>query len=106
MATTTRLTKAQTAKATAIVAEALGPMMGYDGPAPVGPEHAYVAAGPQFVPDWEGWSGGERPTLLLEGGPEDWPVVVSARPEVVEALRAIGVFAEPYSCYALCFYPA
>lgn len=36
----------------------------------------------------------------LEGGPYDWAIVAS------EALCQIGVFAEPYYGFDLCFYPA
>ncbi len=72
------------------------------GPAPTGKAAADAAMGPMLIPDWD-WTGTPTPTVLLEGGPEDWAVRVAD--ECSDAFRAIGVFAEPYASYALSLYP-
>jgi hypothetical protein len=86
-------------KALALVAGWLGPRMGYDGPAPTGREEAYRAQGPMLEREWDG-----RPAVILEGGPYDW--AIEAGSELADQFSAIGVFAEPYSGWALCLYPA
>ena len=98
-----KLTKAQQAKALKIVAEWLGPTLGHDGPAPTGEEAARHAQGPMLNPEWDWPSTGPTPTILLEGGPEDWAVLAAAQTR--EQMTAIGVFAEPYAAWALCLYP-
>lgn len=74
------------------------------GPAPTGREAAHSAAGPMLSPEWD-WPGQPTPTILLEGGPEDWAYRASMNPLVIRELAAVGVFAEPYAYYALCLYP-
>ena len=90
--------------ALAIIATWLGPQMGYDGPAPIGLEAASRALGPQLVPDWD-WPGQPTPTILLEGGPDDWAYRASMDSDVIHKFNAIGVYIEPYAGYALCLYP-
>lgn len=97
-----KVTKTQQAKALALVAEWLGTKMGYEGPAPTGPEAARIAAGPMLNSTWDWPSSGPTPTILLEGGPYDWAICVSD--ELAEKFAAIGVFAEPYAGWALCLY--
>ena len=91
-------------QALGIVAAWLGPKMGYDGPAPTGQQAAWTADGPMLNPAWDWPSSGPTPTILLEGGPEDWAIDASF--ELREQFSGIGVFAEPYAGYALCLYPA
>jgi hypothetical protein len=103
--TTKKLTKKQQEQALGLVAAWLGPRMGYDGPAPTGPDASARALGPNLAPDWDWPSSGPTPTLLLEGGPFDWAVDASLDDDLVGELKKIGVFAEPYAGYALCLYP-
>lgn len=98
------LTKKQQDQALELVAEWLGPKMGYDGPAPVGRDAANTAAGPQLVRDWDWPSTGPVPTILLEGGPYDWACDVSLDDDMIRRFDEIGVFAEPYAGWALCLY--
>jgi hypothetical protein len=99
------LTHAQQDSALAIVAAWLGKDMGYDGPAPTGEQAYRTGQGPVLVRDWEPtWSGGPRPTLLLEGGPEEWAVRVAADRALCTDLHHIGVRPEPQAGYALCLY--
>lgn len=100
-----KVTKAQQRVALAAVAAWLGPRMGYDGPAPTGEDAAYRGEGPMLNPEWDWPSGGPTPTILLEGGPEDWAIWASADEGVREALRKVGAWSEPYASYALCIYP-
>lgn len=73
------------------------------GPAPTGEFAARNGLGPQLISDWD-WPGKPTPTIILEGGPEDWAIRVAGETETVAAFRAAGVFAEPYASYALCLY--
>jgi hypothetical protein len=100
-----KVTKRQQQKALAAVAEWLGPQMGYKGSAPTGDDAAYRGYGPALNPAWDWPSAGPTPTIILESGyaPDDWAVVASY--ELVAQFDRIGVFAEPYSSYALCLYP-
>jgi hypothetical protein len=91
-------------KALDLLAVWLGTRMGYEGPAPTGSDAAYRALGPQLVSDWD-WPGKPTPTILLEGGPEEWAVYASHDEELRDQLRAVGVWTEPYAGYALCLYP-
>ncbi|GEL47072.1 hypothetical protein CHO01_21880 [Cellulomonas hominis] len=100
----TRLTSQQQDRALELVAAWLGPKLGYDGPAPTGKDAAYTASGPMLNPEWDWPSSGPTPTILLEGGPDDWAIF--AAHELADQMAGIGVFAEPYACYALCLYPA
>jgi hypothetical protein len=100
------LTTLQTERALSIVAAWLGPRMGYAGPAPTGREESRRGTGPFLNPEWDWPSSGPVPTILLEGGPEDWAVVAASNESVVSQLRDIGIFAEPWASYALCLYPA
>lgn len=97
------LTKRQQELALKIVAGWLGPRLGHNGPAPVGPDAAYTADGPMLVSDWD-WPSEPTPTILLEGGPYDWAIEVSCDDVVCQQMRKIGVYAEPYAGYALCLY--
>lgn len=100
-----RLTQRQLDAALEEVAQWLGPRMGCeDGPAPTGKEAADRGEGPWLKEDWD-WPGEPTPTILLEGGPDDWAVRVAGEPAFCEAMREIGVFAEPWASYALCLYP-
>jgi hypothetical protein len=100
----TRLTTEQQTRSLDIVAAWLGPKLGHDGPAPTGEAAANVALGPMLNPEWDWPSSGPTPTILLEGGPTDW--AYDAGFDLADALREVGVFAEPYAAYALCLYPA
>jgi hypothetical protein len=73
-------------------------------PAPTGRDAAHSGLGPQLIADWDWPSSGPTPTVLLEGGPEDWALRVSG--ELADEFDRIGVFAEPYAGWALCLYPA
>lgn len=105
MSTKTKVTKTAQKKVLALVAEWLGPRMGYEGPAPTGEQAANRGEGPVLRPEWDWPSSGPTPTILLEGGPYDWAVEVSMDSAVVAKARALGVFIEPYAGYALCLYP-
>jgi hypothetical protein len=76
------------------------------GPAPTGEEAAHSGEGPVLNPSWDWPSSGPTPTIILEGGPEEWALEVTWDPEVREALDKAGIFAEPYASWALCLYPA
>lgn len=97
------LTHTQQDKALTIVAAWLGPYLGHVGPAPTGRYAADHGLGPVLVRDWD-WPTTPTPTVILEGG-DGWAAVIGGDPSVVAALATIGVFAEPYSSYALCLYP-
>lgn len=99
-----RLSATKQAKALAIIADWLGPQMGYDGPAPTGAAAFNFGEGPQLMPEWDWPSSGPTPTLILEGGPHDWAVEASFDIGVCDSMAKIGVFAEPYSGWALCLY--
>lgn len=101
---TTTLNTDQQDQALTIVAAWLGPQMGYDGPAPTGQDAAWSALGPYLNPEWDWPNSGPTPTILLEGGPDDW--AIRAADMLQDQMEAIGVFAEPYASYALCLYPA
>ena len=88
----TTLTTQQTEQAPTVVAEWLGPQMGYAGPAPTGRDAEWRALGRMLEPEWDWPSSGPPPTILLEGGPEDW--AIRAGSDLAEQMRAIGVFAE------------
>jgi hypothetical protein len=100
------LTTEQQDRALAFIAAWLGPRMGYDGPAPTGESAAYRAEGPMLHRAWDWPSDGPVPTILLEGGPDDWAVAASLTTSVINELAQVGVYAEPYAGYALCLYPA
>jgi hypothetical protein len=73
------------------------------GPAPTGEQAARQGLGPMLRSDWD-WPGKPTPTIILEGGPEDWAIRVAGSIEAVAAFRKLGIFAEPYSSWALCLY--
>jgi hypothetical protein len=102
---TKKISQAKANKALAIVATWLGPQMGHEGPAPTGQDAAYHALGPQLVMDWDWPSAGPTPTILLEGGPEEWAISASMNEQIRRDLAKIGVWSEPYASYALCLYP-
>ena len=96
----TTVTKAQAEKALAEVARQLGEMNGGI-KIPTGPDAAYHGDGPELNMTWN-WSGEPRPTILLESSmfPE-WALEIDSS----KVSAAAGVFAEPYSSYALTLYP-
>lgn len=101
--TTTRITPSKQQAVLNIVAAWLGPRLGHDGPAPTGRD-AYVSGlGPLLNPTWD-WSGRPTPTILLEGGLDDWAYGVSMDADVIAKCDRLGVFIEPYSGYALSLY--
>lgn len=75
------------------------------GPAPFGKDAADHGLGPALRMDWD-WSGTPTPTILLEGGPEDWPMRVTSGRELRAVMAEHGVWCEAYSGYALSIYPA
>lgn len=95
----------QTQLALGHVAVWLGRLMNDDGsPCPTGLEASRHALGPVLVPDWAfGVNDPTRPTIILEGGPEDWAYRAGAELEAV--FNKFGVHAEAYACYALQLYP-
>lgn len=102
MATTT-LPRRRQDQAARIVAAWLGPQLREDGkPVEISREAAHRGAGVQLIRDWDWPSNGPTPTLILEGGPEDW--AIRAACELRHQFAGIGVFAEPYASYALCLY--
>ncbi len=95
----------QTQLALGHVAVWLGKLMNDDGsPCPTGLEASRHALGPILVPDWAfGVNDPVRPTIILEGGPEDWAYRAGA--ELESVFNKFGVHAEAYACYALQLYP-
>lgn len=67
--------------------------------------------GPTLNMEWDWPSSGPTPTILWEGGPYDWAMLFphGGRAEfgfkVKEVTLPKGIFAEPYSGWALCLYP-
>lgn len=99
-----RVTKRQQEQALRAVAAWLGPRIhGGTGPAPTGRDAARHGSGPMLIPDWD-WASEPTPTIILEGGPHDWPIYIVQDETVRRTLDQIGVWAEPYSGYALCLY--
>lgn len=104
MAPRKKVTPAQAEKVLGIVAEWLGPRMGHDGPAPTGPDAAYIADGPMLNMEWDWPSSGPTPTILLEGGPYDWAVECCWDVQQEINRKKLPLFVEPYAGYALCIY--
>jgi hypothetical protein len=100
---TKKATKAQQKVALEAVAAFLGPLMGHEGSAPTGKDAAYQGRGPELLPDYEGvWTAiPPTPTIMLEGGPEDWAIHAAADEVVRDTLRKAGLWAEPLTSYAL-----
>lgn len=75
-------------------------------PVPTGEEAARSGAGPMLNMEWEPWHGGPRPSILLEGGPHDWPT--ECGPWLRDRLAAAGLplHVEAITSYALGIYPA
>lgn len=73
------------------------------GPAPTGEQAAYEGLGPMLNPEWDWPSGGPTPTIILEGGPDEWAYY--AGEALAEKFKALGIWSEPYASYALCLYP-
>jgi len=71
--------------------------------APTGQSAADAGRGPYLNPEWD-WPGSPTPTIILEGGPYDW--ATEACDALADDMAKIGVFAEPYSGWALCLYSA
>lgn len=96
-----KVTQAQAEKALAEVARQLSKMHGGIR-VPTGPDAAYHGDGPELNMEWA-WSGEKRPTILLESSlfPE-WALEVDSS----KVSEVAGVFAEPYSGYALSLFPA
>ncbi len=105
MATTTvrKPTGRQQAVALELVAAWLGTKMGYPfgESAPTGVDAYMQGRGPLLNPEWQGWSTPAWPTILLEGGPEEWAVHAVNDPMLRAALRSHGLWAEPATHYAL-----
>jgi hypothetical protein len=98
-------TKRQQDQAARIVAKWLGPQMREDGkPVEISKEAAWNATGVYLNREWDWPDGDPTPTLLLEGGPDEW--AIRAAWELMDEFARIGVFAEPYASYALCLYRA
>lgn len=72
------------------------------GPAPTGPEAARMGEGPMLLMEWDWPSSGPTPSIILEGGPEDWAMDCCF---AVQEKIGKSLFVEPYSSYALCIYP-
>src|SRR4051812_18961646 len=106
MSTTKKITRNQAFKALQIVAGWLGPRMGHDGPCPTGNDAARHAEGPTVNMEWDWPSAGPTPTILLEGGPDDWAIDASMDEQIRKDLDKIGIWSEAYAGYALCLYPA
>ncbi len=96
-----KVTAVQARKALAAVAKELERRYRTGGPVPTGRDAAYHGNGPELNMTWD-WPGEPTPTILLESSMfEDWAVAI----DTAAVGRAAGVFAEPYSGYALCLYP-
>ncbi len=96
-----KVTKAQAEKALREVARQLSAKRG-GYPVPTGPDAAYHGDGPELRMDWN-WSGTPTPTILLESSAfSEWTFEI----DTVKVGAVAGVFAEPYSSYALSLYPA
>lgn len=96
-----KVTKAQAEKALAEVARQLSARNGGI-PVPTGEHAAYVGDGPVLDMGWT-WPGQPTPTILLESSLfSDWAVEIDSS----KVSAVAGVFAEPWSGYALCLYPA
>lgn len=100
----TKISKKKQEKALAILAGYLGPKMGYDGPAETGMDAYRNGRGPALISEWDWPSSGPTPTVLLEGGPDEWSYYASEDKGVQEQLRDLGIWSEPYASYALCLY--
>lgn len=74
------------------------------GPAPTGRDAAYVGMGPELRMDWD-WPGRPTPSVILEGGPEEWAIVCCSWVQDRLYERKIPVFVEPYFSFVLCLYP-
>ena len=96
-----KVTKEQAEKALAEVARQLSAMnAGID--VPTGEQAAYTGDGPELRMEWD-WPGEPTPTILLESSSfEEWALEIDS----AKVGAVAGVFAEPYSSYALCLYPA
>lgn len=76
------------------------------GPVPTGPDAAYRGAGPELRMDWEGmYANKPTPTILLEGGPEEWAINCSFAVQAKIDAAGLPLFVEPYTSYALSIYP-
>lgn len=126
-----KLSKSKQEKALAVIAKYLGPKMGYvkpcgecepcaaglkwdwqcDNPdlnvsAQTGQRAAHSGLGPMLIPDWDWPSSGPAPSIILEGGPDEWAYDASNDESVQAEMAKIGIYCEPYSTYALCLYAA
>jgi hypothetical protein len=99
MTATPRVTKTQMRKALEIVAAWMGSKEGTTA-LPTGPDAARRGIGPDLVPDWD-WSGRPTPTVILEA---NWDWTFSASSELQAEFTKIGLWAEPYSSFALSLY--
>lgn len=95
-----KVTQKQAEKALAEVARQLSKMHGLK--VPTGPDAAFHGDGPELNMEWT-WPGKPTPTILLESSlfPE-WALEIDSS----KVSKVAGVFAEPYSSYALSLYPA
>lgn len=104
MAAASKLSNRQGIEALAIVAAWMGKQgLTEDGaPAPTGRDAAYQAEGPELIVAWD-WPSTPTDSIVMEGGLDEW--AYRAADDCAEALRALGIYAEPYASYALCLYP-
>lgn len=98
--TVKKVTREQAEKALREVARQLTEMNGF--PVLTGRDAAHHGDGPELRMDWN-WSGTPTPTILLESSSfPEWTFEI----DTVKVGAVAGVFAEPYSSYALSLYPA
>lgn len=103
MTTATKLSTAKMNFALKTVAAWMGPWLnGTAEPAPTGEDAAYNGTGPVLYSDWTFRDIG-GPAIVMETS-EDW--VFDFLEKNAAVLDARGIFAEPYSGWALCLYVA
>jgi hypothetical protein len=90
------MTKAQLAKAAAIIASKYA-------------DSKVKASDFALYPVWEGMGGSRGPAIVLEGGPYGrsgmgWAVEMARDPDVMAYAESLGLFPEPFAGYALGFW--
>lgn len=104
MARTKKVTQGQANRVLRAVTDWMYQQNGYTRPIPTGLEAARSGLGPMLDMTWDWPSSGPTPTVLLEGGPEDWAYRCCHYVQGLMDAREIPVFVEPYAGYALCIY--